>query len=151
MKISYGYIESNTYSSNHEDLGGTTSDLLTSLESLLHRLDQEVLVGIRNLTGKRSALGVSQLPSPVFDSKSRTGIASRETKSSNTTANVISEELKVKEKTLSARPAAQDLVPATLLLVAVGKCDVDVLQREVIFGKFLQTQDNGILGGILDP
>lgn len=94
---------------------------------------------------------MSQLPSPVLDSKSRAGIASRETKSSDTAANVISEELKVKEKPLSAGPAAQDLVPATLLLVAVGKCDVDVLQREVIFGKFLQTQDNGILGGILDP
>jgi hypothetical protein len=70
---------------------------------------------------------------------------------SNTTSRVISEELQVKECALAARPAAQHLLPATLLLEAVGKSDVDVLQREVILGKLLETQNDSILGGILDP
>jgi hypothetical protein len=33
----------------------------------------------------------------------------------------------------------------------VGKRDVDVLQREIIFGQFLETENIGILGCIGDP
>lgn len=94
---------------------------------------------------------MGQLPGPVLDGKCRTGIASREAESSNATANIISEELQIKQETLATRPAAQDLIPATLLLVAVGKSDVNMLQREIILRKLLQTQDDGILGGVLNP
>jgi hypothetical protein len=38
-----------------------------------------------------------------------------------------------------------------LLLEAVGKSDMDVLQREIILGQLLETQDNSVLGRILDP
>jgi hypothetical protein len=72
------------------------------------------------------------LPGPVLDSKCRAGITSGEAESSNATANVVGEELKVKQQTLATRPTAQDLVPTTLLLVAVSKCDVNMLQREII-------------------
>lgn len=128
-----------------------TGNLLASLNGLRNRLDQEVLVGVGNLTGQSLTVRVSQLPSPVLDSQSSTGVTSRETKSSNTAANVISEELQVEQETLSTGPAAQDLLPATLLLVAVRESDVDVLEGEVILGEFLQTQNDGILGRILDP
>jgi hypothetical protein len=37
------------------------------------------------------------------------------------------------------------------LLVAVGESDVDVLEREVILRELLQTQNDGVLGRILDP
>lgn len=128
-----------------------TSNLLTSLNALLHGSNEEVLVGIRDLAGQRLTLGVSQLPSPVLDSESRASIASGETESSNTTTRLVGKELQIQQETLTTRPAAQDILPATLLLVAVRESDVDVLQGEVILGQLLETQDNGILGRILDP
>lgn len=70
---------------------------------------------------------------------------------SNTTAHIISEELQVQQKTISARPPAQNLLPATLLLVAVSESDVDMLQREFLFRQLLQTQNDSVLGRILDP
>jgi hypothetical protein len=128
-----------------------TSDLLTSLNALLHGRNEEVLVSIRDLTGQRLTLGVSQLPGPVLDGESRSGIASRETKGSNPAARLVGKELQVQQETLTTMPAAQDILPATLLLVAVGESDVDVLEGEVILGQLLETQDNGVLGRILDP
>ena len=128
-----------------------TGNLLASLNGLRHGFNQEVLVGIGNLTGQNLTLGVSQLPSPGLDSQGSSGVTSRETKCSNTAANVISEELKVEQETLSTGPTAQNLFPATLLLVTVGESDVDVLEGEVILGELLQTQNDGILRRILDP
>lgn len=127
------------------------SNLLTSLDALLHGLNEEVLVGVRDLTGKRLTLGVGQLPGPVLDGESRASITSRETESSNTATRLVGKELQVQQETLTTVPAAQDILPATLLLVAVGKSNMDVLQREIIFGQLLEAQDNGVLGGILDP
>lgn len=127
------------------------SNLLTSLDALLHGLNEEVLVGVRDLTGKRLTLGVGQLPGPVLDGESRASITSRETESSNTATRLVGKELQVQQEALTTVPAAQDILPATLLLVAVGKSNMDVLQREIIFGQLLEAQDNGVLGGILDP
>lgn len=128
-----------------------TSNLLTGLDALLHGLNEEVLVGVRDLTEKRLTLGVSQLPGPVLDGESRASITSRETERSNTATGLVGKELQVQQETLTTVPAAQDILPATLLLVAVGKSNMDVLQREIIFGQLLEAQDNGVLGGILDP
>jgi hypothetical protein len=128
-----------------------TSNLLTSLDAFLHGLNEQVLVGVRGLTGKRLTLGVSQLPGPVLDRESRASITSRETESSNTATRLVGKELQVQQETLTTVPAAQDILPATLLLVTVGKSDVDVLQREIILGQLLEAQDNGVLRGILDP
>lgn len=140
-----------THSSNDQDLGVMASNLLASLNGLRHGFNQKVLVGIGNLTGQNLTLGVSQLPSPVLNCQGSPGVTSREAKCSNTAANVISEELKVEQEALSTGPAAQNLIPATLLLVTVGESDVDVLEGEVILGELLQTQNDGILRRILDP
>ncbi len=128
-----------------------TSNLLTGLDALLHGLNEEVLVGVGDLTGKRLTLGVSQLPGPVLDGESRASITGRETERSNTATGLVGKELQVQQETLTTVPAAQDILPATLLLVAMGKSNMDVLQREIIFGQLLEAQDNGVLGGILDP
>jgi hypothetical protein len=128
-----------------------TSNLLTSLNALLHGGNEEVLVGVRDLTREGLTLGVSQLPGPVLDSQSGASIASGETESSNTTTRLVGEELQIQQETLTTRPAAQNILPATLLLEAVGKSDMDVLQREIILGQLLETQDNSVLGRILDP
>lgn len=94
---------------------------------------------------------MSQLPGPVLDGQRRASVASRETESSDTTANLISQELQVQQETLAAGPAAENTLPTTLLLVAVGESDVDVLEGELLLGELLQTQDDGVLGGIGDP
>jgi hypothetical protein len=143
--------QESTYRSNDKNLRVVTSNLLTSLNALLHGSNEEVLVGVRGLTGEGLTLRVSQLPGPVLDGQSRASIASGETESSNTAARLVGEELKIQQETLTTRPATQDILPATLLLEAVGKSDVDVLQREVVLGKLLETQDDGVLGRILDP
>jgi hypothetical protein len=84
-----------THSSNDKDPRVVAGDLLASLDGLRHRLDQEVLVGVRNLTGQRLTVRVSQLPSPVLDGQGSTGVTCRKAKRSNTAANLISEELQV--------------------------------------------------------
>ena len=91
------------------------------------------------------------MPGPVLDGESRASITSRETESSNTATRLVGKELQVQQETLTTVPAAQVILPATLLLVAVGKSNMDVLQREIIFGQLLEAQDNGVPGGILDP
>lgn len=70
---------------------------------------------------------------------------------SNSPPRIVGEELEVQQGTTAARPPAQNLLPASLLLVAVREGDVDMLQREVRLGQLLETQDVGILGSILLP
>ena len=70
---------------------------------------------------------------------------------SHSSSSIIREELQVQQSSTPTRPPAKNLLPAALLLVAVRKGDVDMLQREVLLGQFFQTQDVGILRGILHP
>jgi hypothetical protein len=70
---------------------------------------------------------------------------------SNSASRIISQKFKIEQCALAARPAAENLLPATLLLEAVCESDVDVLQGEVILRQLLETQNDGILRGILNP
>lgn len=94
---------------------------------------------------------MSQLPGPVLDGQRRTSVASRETESSDTAANLIGQEFQIQQETLAAGPAAQNALPTTLLLVAVGESDVDVFEGEFLLGELLQTENDSVLGGIGDP
>lgn len=94
---------------------------------------------------------MSQLPRPVLNSKRGTSVSSRKPKGGNAAASVVSEELQVQQETVAAEPAAQNLLPPTLLFVAVGECDVDMLKREVILRQLLETKDNGVIGRIPCP
>lgn len=109
------------------------------------------MVGVGDLTRQRLAIGVIQLPGPILHSQRCASVSCRKAKGSNPATCVISEELQVQQKTVSAGPAAQDLLPTTLLLVAMGKCDVDMLKGEVILRQLLEAENNGVLGRILDP
>ena len=66
------------------------------------------------------------------------------TLTSNSASGIISQEFQVKQCALAARPTAENLFP-------VCESDVDVLQREVILWQLLETQNDGILRGILNP
>lgn len=92
-----------------------------------------------------------QLPGPVLNSQGSASVSSREAKGSNTAARIVSEELQVQQETVAAGPAAQNLLPTALLLVAVGECDVDMLKGEVILGQLLEAEDDCVLGRVLDP
>ena len=70
---------------------------------------------------------------------------------SHSPPSIIREELQVQQRSTPTRPPAKNLLPAPLLLVAVRKGDVDMLQREVLLGQLLQAQDVGILRGIFHP
>lgn len=76
--------------------------------------------------------------------------ASKMAPTSNSPPSIIRQKLQVQKRTTPMRPPAQNLLPTTLLLVAVRKGDMDVLQREILFRQFLQTQDVSVLWR-LDP
>jgi hypothetical protein len=66
-------------------------------------------------------------------------------------SSVICEEFQVQEGAASAGPPAENLLPTRLLLVAVRKGDVNVLEGEIVFGKLLQAQYIGIFRCVLNP
>jgi hypothetical protein len=94
---------------------------------------------------------VRQLPSPVLDGQCGTRITSRISEGSDSPSGIVREELKIEKSTTTTGPAAQNLLPTTLLLVTMRKGDMNMLKGEVILGELLETQDEGVLGGILHP
>lgn len=69
----------------------------------------------------------------------------------NSTTSIISEKLQIQKSSTTTRPAAQNLLPASLPLVAMRKGDVDVLERKVVLGELLQAENVCVLGRILNP
>lgn len=66
--------------------------------------------------------------------------------SSHSAAGGVLQELKVVESTPTAGEACQHLLPASLLLVAMGKVYESVLERGVLLGQLLQADDDAVLG-----
>ena len=100
---------------------------LALLDSLLHIIDEEVLVLVAGDAGKRLVLAVLELPGPREESEGGTSEASVVAECCNTASVLVLEELKVKESSLALGEAAKDGVPATLVLVA---CVLSVLHAE---------------------
>ena len=61
-------------------------------------------------------------------------------------ARLVLEELEVVEGAAAAGEAGEDVLPAALLLVAVGKVDKGVLERELVLGQLLQADDDVVAG-----
>ena len=70
---------------------------------------------------------------------------------SNSSPGIISEELQIQQSTTTTRPPTQDLVPTSLLLVAMRERNMNMFEREIILGQFLQAENVGILRRILRP
>lgn len=70
-------------------------------------------------------------------------------KGCNAPAGLVLEELEVVEGTAAAREAGQHVLPAGLLLVAVGKVHKRVREREVVVGQLLEADDDVVGGGRL--
>lgn len=71
-------------------------------------------------------------------------------KGGNTPARLVLQELEVVEGAAAAREAGEDLLPAALLLVAVGKVHHGVLERPFLLGQLLQANDD-VIAGRLGP
>lgn len=93
--------------------------------------------------------GVQLLMAPIVDTDGGTGESGMVAKGSNTAALGIVQKLEIKDGALTGIEPAQDVSPATLVLVAMGKEDVGVLQRVgLALGQLLEADDVGLLGGL---
>lgn len=72
-------------------------------------------------------------------------------KGGHTPARVVLQKLEVVQDAAAAGEAGKDLLPAALLLVAVGKVDHGVLERPVLLGQLLEADDDVVLGRRLGP
>jgi len=84
-----------------------------------------------------------------LDGKSGADEAGVVAKRCNAPAGCVLEELEVVQGSSTAGEAGQNLLPAALLLVAMGKVDECVLERELILGELLQSDDNPVFGRAL--
>lgn len=69
-------------------------------------------------------------------------------KGTHTAAQLVDEELEVVEDRAAAGKAGEDLFPAALVLVAVGKGNVVISQGKAVLGDLLEAEDQGAGGGI---
>lgn len=83
---------------------------------------------------------------PHLDGEGGAGESSVVAKGGNTPARLVLEELEVVQDAAAAGETSQDLLPAALLLVAVGKVHHGVLERPVLLGQLLQADDDVVLG-----
>lgn len=113
-----GTTAATTKSTNDEDARVVASLRLALLNSLLHIIDEEVLVFVAGDTGQRLVLAVLELPGPCEECKGGASEASVVAKCCNTASVLVLEELKIEESSLALREAAEDSVPTTLVLVA---------------------------------
>ena len=65
---------------------------------------------------------------------------------SDAPARLVLQELEIVQHATAAGEPSEDLLPAALLLVAVGKVHHGVLQRPVLLGQLLQANDDVVLG-----
>jgi hypothetical protein len=137
-----GATTATTEGTDDEDARVVTCLGLALLNSLLHVLNEEVLVLVARDTGQRLVLAVLELPCPGQESERSTSETGVVAKRSNTATVFIFEELKVKESAVTPGETTKNGVPAALVLVAVGELDVSVLQGEVLLGQLLETNDD---------
>lgn len=137
-----------TQSAHDESSGLATKNLLTSRDILGDLLDELILVQVVSAalsellnTGQLLA-GVLELPGPHLNGESSTGETGVVSKGADSATLLVNQKLEVVQHAAAAREARQDLLPATLALVAVAESNVVVDQGKVLLLNLLQTQDN---------
>lgn len=159
--------------SENEGGGLAAGDLGTCGDVFLELGDELVLVEVVAATGgeffdarEGLAFGVGELPCPsleiasvgfglegwcgaYLDGQSSADEASVVSKGSNAPARRVLQELQIIQDTTAARETSQHLLPAALLLVAVGKVDHGVLKRGILLGQLLKANDDVVLRRLL--
>lgn len=87
-----------------------------------------------------------QLMSPRLDGQGGTRIASMVAKGSDTPAGRVLEKFEVEEGTATLWKAGEDLLPAALGFVAVGKLYMCVLEGEGVFRELFQADYDVVVG-----
>jgi hypothetical protein len=159
-------------STKYQTAGLVTGDLLTGCNILFELGNQLTLVVVVSAsvgegldTRERLTLGVGELPCPCLrgsvllmlssafrtylDGKSSPHETSVIAERSNAPAWLILQEFKVVQCASSAGKPRQNVLPAALLLVAMREVDKCVLQRELVLGQLLQSDDDPVLGRVL--
>jgi len=113
-----GTTAATTESADDEDARVVAGLCLAFLDSLLHIIDEEVLVLVAGDAGKRLVLAVLELPGPCEECKGGASEASVVAECCNTASVLVLKELKVKKSSLALGETAEDGVPTTLVLVA---------------------------------
>lgn len=123
----HGAGAASAQSAEHKGCWLAPENLLTGDEVFADLLDELFLVQVVAATlsegahGRELLTGVSQLPRPVLETKCGTSKARVKPKSRNSNTILLTEKLQVVKGRATAREAAQDILPAALVLVAVGK------------------------------
>jgi hypothetical protein len=103
---------------------------LSGCDGLLDVGNQLVLVRVAGDAWEGLGSWVGELPRPCLESEGSTGETGVVSESCNTATTVVSEELKVEKGSATTWEASKDLLPTTLLLVAMGELNVNVLERD---------------------
>jgi len=74
-----------------------------------------------------------ELPCPCLESKSCSSKSGMVTKSCNPSVLLVGEEFEVKKGSPTTREARENLLPSTLLLVAMCELDMRVLKGDLVY------------------
>ena len=129
-----GHVDSSatapTQRANDNDPGQTACLSLALAEILLDVRDQRILVRVALHSGQGLA-GVGQLPGPVLQGQGGAAEAGGVSEGGDATSGGrVLQELKVEEGAAAARESGQDGLPPALLLVTMGKLNMDVLKGD---------------------
>jgi len=113
-----GATTATTKGADDEDARVVAGLCLTFLDSLLHIIDEEVLILVAGDTRKRLVLAILELPGPGQECKGSASKAGVVAERCDTASVLVLKELEVEKSSLALGEAAEDSVPATLVLVA---------------------------------
>lgn len=136
-------------SANDQHAGLAAEFLGPPGDSRLDVLNQRILVR-EGLDGAEFAAGVDGLVGPDFEAEGGAGEARVVAKGGDSAAAFVLQEFEVEEGSAAAGEAAEDALPAGLVLEDVQEGDVGVLEGEVFVGKLLEAEDD-VVGGGVDP
>ena len=126
----YGAATTPTQRADDNDPGQAAGLGLALGKVLLDIGDQGVLVGVALDAGQGLA-GVGQLPGPVLQGQGGAAEAGGVSEGGDATSGGrVLQELKVEEGAAAARESGQDGLPPALLLVTMGKLNMDVLKGD---------------------
>lgn len=132
---------------NHQHLGELGALLGGGSNVLLDLGNQLALVGVGRDAWQVLGVGVGLLEGPGLHADGSAGKSGVEAKSGNSSSAVVLQELEVVQSSVSGGESAENVLPAALVLVAVGKLDVLVGEGEGVLGELLEANNETVLGG----
>ncbi|KAH3666923.1 hypothetical protein OGAPHI_003373 [Ogataea philodendri] len=143
-----GTRSASSQSTNHKNLWVLASLGNGGLQGALDVGNKGLFVRVRSHTAQLLRVGMGLFESPVFHTQRSTCKSGEKAERSNTSSLVVFQKLEIVQNTVSSRESRQHVVPASLVLVTVGKLDVFVNKRERFLRQLLQTNDDSVLWSV---